>query len=103
MAYKVVETRRARRALEQIIRYLVQELKEPQAAERLLDEIQRCYAQLAQMPRMFQKCLAPSLSAQGCRRAVVGKYIVLYKVDEGKKEVRVLFIVHGSREYERLL
>jgi toxin ParE1/3/4 len=63
--------------------------------EELLD---RC-GSLAAMPRAFP--LLPNWEDRGIRRRVYGHYLIFYRI--GEKSVEVLHILHGARDYERIL
>jgi plasmid stabilization system protein ParE len=44
-----------------------------------------------------------NLASIGVRRMVVKKYLVFFVIDEEKKIVNVIRIIHGAREWKRLL
>ena len=43
------------------------------------------------------------LSARGYRRMVVKKYLVFFVIDEEKSVVKVRRIIHGARDWQRIL
>jgi toxin ParE1/3/4 len=68
----------------------------PNAADRVLDAIERRWQQLAQHPLSG---MARDDIAAGVRHLVVGQYLTLYRVsDEGIEIIRVL---HGRRKIGR--
>lgn len=82
--------------LEEITDYIASD--SPNAAVRLLERIEdRCQA-LAEMPQMgvVRDELAP-----GLRSAAVGKYVIFYGEDD--EGIRVVRVLHGSRDIERIL
>ena len=103
MAYKIIETQRARQDLIDIVDYIVSTLANPPAAAALLDEAEACYDRLERHPLMFEVCHDPHLKAMGYRKAGVKNYIMIYKVDEAEKTVVVMRFFHGRQDYEKLL
>ena len=103
MAYKIVETAGAERDLSRITEYILHSLENRTAAAAFLDEVEKCYDDLSTMPMMYEACRTPHLRAMGYRRAGIRSYIMIYKVDEAKKEVVVLRFFHGRQDYEKLL
>jgi len=68
----------------------------PDAADRILDAIERRWQQLAQHP---QSGMAREDIAPGIRHLIVGQYLTLYRLSgDGIEIVRVL---HGRRRMER--
>ena len=56
MGYKVESTRLAGQDLDEILNYMVKELGSPSAAVDFVDEVDSCYARLAEMPEMYEPC-----------------------------------------------
>lgn len=101
MACEVVWTARAEGDLEDVVRYVAQDLASPQAAGALLDSFEEAVDLLAQTPGLFPVSTAPVLAARGLRVYPVKKYVMLYEYDGAR--VTVWRIFHGSRDYARLL
>jgi len=89
MAYKAY----AERDIWEIADYLSEH--SVSAAEEFLCEIKRKIESLAEMPLMCPKIA----SNQEYRKLVVGKYVVAYIANEQAKEVLIMRIVHGKRNY----
>lgn len=43
------------------------------------------------------------LQAEEYRRAVIGSYVLVYKIDEASKNVLIMRHFYGARDYVRLL
>ncbi len=70
----------------------------PDAADRLLEEIDRKFVLLAENPRLGRA--RPDIAPE-FRHWPVGNYLILYRlVTDGIEVVRV---VHGARRFDRLL
>lgn len=103
MAYNVIVTAPATQDLKKIITYLSIFLETPAAASSFADAAAACYSELEQMPFLFEFCRKPRLRALGYHKAVIKKYVMIYKVNESEKNVYILRFFHGSQDYENLL
>lgn len=101
--YKVVVTELAEGDLDSIVAYIAGQLGNPTAAGRLLDEVQECYANLKTLPLMYELSRDGRLAAEGYRKAVIGSYVMLYKVNEAAKIVIVYRFFYGPRDYTKLI
>lgn len=54
---------------------------------------------IADMPKAFP--LVPHLEHRGIRRRVHGHYLIFYRIIE--RDVHILHVVHGARDYIRVL
>ena len=96
--YRVVISPSANADLVGILNYIVQEFKNPQAASTLAEGIERCYADLAEMPSAHALCDDPVLRLVGYRKYPVGNYLVIFRVVENVQEVRVVHIFHERQD-----
>ncbi len=71
----------------------------PARAEPFVAELHDCCLRLADMPRAYP--LLPNRENSGVRRRVHGAYLIFYRI--GEDAVEVLHILHGARDYERIL
>ena len=101
MAYEVELSFSAQRDRDRIVEYLLYELKSPQAALRFLDELDRVVELIGFNPELFAVSQEPRLLKLEYRKALVMKYLALYKV-EGQT-VKVARIFHSSQDYARLV
>ncbi|GHU80343.1 plasmid stabilization protein [Clostridia bacterium] len=103
MAYKVTETDSAERDIGEILEYMVNKLFNPSAAAAFADEIDDKYVKLADNPYMYEESRDPRLKKQGYRRVSINNYVMLYLVDDSKKEVIIARIFYGKQEYTKLI
>lgn len=82
-----------------ILKYIAHELTNPQAATDFADGVERCYADLEEMPSAHSLCADPLLRLKGYRKYPVGNYLVIYRVVEEVKEVRIVHIFHATQNY----
>ena len=85
--------------LADIITYIASE--NSSAAEVLLNKIESCLASLSKFPTLGQKAQDEPLAAIGYRYLVVDNYLIFYTV--AKNVVLVHRIIHGARDYHKLL
>ena len=97
--YKVVISPSANADLFNVLRYIAQELENPQAATELADKIEKCYLDLQSMPGAHALCADPLLRLKGYRKCPVGNYLVIFRVVETSSEVRVVHIFHEAQNY----
>ena len=97
MGYELCIARRAEGDLERIFGYICRELGNPAAAANFADAVDAVYAKLEENPRLYAECVQPILRAAGYRRAVIGRYLLVYRIDE---ECRVVYIARFFSELE---
>ena len=101
--YKVVISPSANADLFNALKYIAYELENPSAAQKLADWVERCYADLEEMPAAHELCRDPVLRRLGYRRYPVDNYIVIFRVVEKAKEVRVVHFFHMTQDYLSML
>jgi Plasmid stabilization system protein len=101
--YKLIISKLAQKELEDIVEYIAVQLANPAAALTFLDEIEKCYEYLKSNPAMYAKSIDRRLEKEGYRKALIKKYLLLFKVNEETKTVTIYHFVHGSMDYIRLL
>ena len=94
---RVAFTRSARADLTAIGRYILE--PNPSRADAFLDELLQCCLEIGDMPEAFAAVHLPRLGAM--RRRVFERYLVFYKIDQ--TTVTIVRILHGARNYERIL
>ena len=75
------------------------QIDSPVRASLFLDEIYDRCQQLAQFPLAWR--LLPRHEDKGIRRRPFGNYLIFYTVAE--ETINVLHVLHGARDYERIL
>ena len=84
------------------VRYVRDELCMPQAAERLLGNLELKITGLSQLPSRFRAGRVEPRSSAGVRRMNVKKYSVCYVVDDEMLVVRVFAVLYGTPTGQRL-
>lgn len=103
MAYNVLWTPDAQHDLDVAVSYLAEGVGMPAAASKLLDDVERLVDTLRAFPKAHERVRDGLLATRGYRKAMVGPNVVLYLVDAEHDEVVITNVVHGSRDYARLV
>lgn len=101
--YSVYFTKVAMNDLDEIYRYISEELFAENAATDLLKKIEDCIKRLSVFPYYGSHLADEYLRSKEYRKLIVGSYIVFYIVNERTKQVVIMRILYGKREYENLI
>ena len=95
--YDIILTDRAKLDLEEIYKYIFENLKEPNIADKLMEKIETEILDLETSPyRCMEIHIKPK--NQIYRRLVIEKYVVLYRIVEEKKQVVIFQILYSGRD-----
>ena len=103
MEYNVVVARRAKIDMSEINAYITDELCNPEAALKLLDEIYDQAISLKIMPKRFALVSDERLALLGIRSIPVKNYLVFYTVDDTTRVVNVVRVLCFRRDWANLL
>lgn len=106
MAYEVVLDPGVVERLDEVASYVSEVLGSPAAAASILDGFDELVDRLEQSPLSYPLAQDEHLQARGYRRALIGKYVVLFRVwESGEREGTVWMtnLFHGSQNYQRLV
>lgn len=103
MAYKLIITERADELLDNIVHYLLFRLKNEQAANHLLSEIDNIYDRLEENPLQFPLSRDSYLAHKGYHEAVVGQmdYTIVFSIKADI--VNIVGIFHQLENYQKKL
>lgn len=103
MNYKLIITERAEELLDGLVRYLLYQIKNEQAAVHLLDSVEQVYSRLEENPLQFPRCRDSYLSQLGYREAVFTdmKYLVIFRIEEDT--VYIVGVFHELEQYQNKL
>ena len=102
--YAVRFTRHAARDLDDMFRYITYELDAEKAARELMWEVETSIANLRELPFSAPQAKDDLLARKGYRALTVRKkYVVLYRVYEGRQQVIIHRIFYGNRDYTKLV
>ncbi len=84
---------------QEAVEYIVKQLQNSVAAVNLMDEIEKCYQLLEENPYLYALCTDHTLEALGYRKAIIKRYVMLYKIDDIQKIVHIMRFVYGPSNY----
>ena len=101
MVYKTEILEGAQRELREIVEYLVEVLKNPQAAETFLCELDHQVALIENDPHVYGVSNLPELAARNYHVAFVKNYVMLYTLRGNT--IYIAHIFHQRQDYARLV
>ena len=101
MAYNLIITERADELIDRLTAYLVNNLKNPDAASHFLDELEAIYDRLQDNPYQFSESKDEYLFLHGYREAMFQEmnYRVVFRTNE--QSVYILGVFHTLEDYGR--
>jgi len=94
-ALAIRRSQKARSDLTEIWLYIAE--RNPAAADRVLDEIERVYRLLATRPRIGRE--RPEIKA-GIRSLGVMSWIIFYRIEE--EFIEIVRVLHGARDLDEI-
>lgn len=103
MAYSLIISKHADELLDNILQYLIYQLKNEQAAHHLLNEINKVYNRLEENPMQFPVSRDTYLADKGYHEAVLEQmnYIIVYSINANI--VNIVGIFHHLENYWKKL
>lgn len=86
-----------------ISEYIGINLRNPAAADRLIDKIISAVDKLADMPYMYAAYESPLPVENEYRKMYVKNYTIFYFVDETKKSVKIARVIYSKRNFSDIL
>jgi toxin ParE1/3/4 len=75
------------------------ELANPIAARAFLDKTEDCYALLRTRPKIYVACDDSYLRGKGYRKALIGNYLLIFRIEEQTKKIFILRFFYGAQDY----
>lgn len=101
--YAVKITEPARRQLQEIIRYIAEDLQEKRTAIRMLDTLEKELLSLSRLPNQVALTEEEPWNSAGIRKLPVKNYLVYFWVNEEQKQVQITAVVFGRRDQRTAL
>lgn len=86
----------------EIYEYICNNLKENNAAKRLMTEVTDKILDLANAPELYMKIGKTDKLKREYHRMVVKNYVILYTIDFEKRKVYISRMIYGRRNYLNL-
>ncbi len=103
MSYRVLTALAAERDMVAAADYIEYALKNPAAADRLLDEIEHRIESLCDLPHRTRVVDDPVLSSWGIHCIAIGNYLAFYIVDDERETVTVVRFLHQKSNWSQIL
>ena len=103
MNYQVHITKQAEKDLNRALDYIEFSLKNPQAADSLLDETERTLNSLDQMPERYALPEDKLLAAWGIRFVQIKKYLAFYIIARETQTVHIIRFLYGKSDWRSIL
>ena len=100
--YSIHITKAAERDIANAANYIEFALKNPQAAEALLDIVEEKINNIAIFPEKFAVIEDVVLSSWGIRFVAIKNYLAFYLIDEITCTIHVVRFLYGKRNYEQI-
>ena len=97
--YEVIITERAKQELKEIYDYISKSLMEENTADKLINKIEKELLQLEDIPEGFSVIEKYRKKDFEYRRLPINNYVAIYRIDTEKREVYIIRIVYGGRNY----
>lgn len=101
--YQYVMTRRAQQDIRQTVGYIRNDLGNEAAAKALMKELNQYIERLCAFPESGRVVFAEYLPGVRIRRKVIGNYVLFYQILKEDNMIRILRMVHGSRNMDAVL
>ena len=103
MSYQLHITSVAERDIMQALDYIEFTLKNPAAAEHLLNDITQQINSLSDFPQKFHLIEDPILAGWGIRFVIVNNYLAFYLIDEDKQTVTIVRFLYQKSNWNSIL
>jgi plasmid stabilization system protein ParE len=85
------------------VKYITNVLKNPIAANNLLDEIERHEKMLEDTPGIYPFVNDEYLAGKGLKYVKIKNFLMFYTINEKNKTVNVIRFLYGRREWKSIL
>ena len=103
MTYEIYITRAAEKDLNSALDYIEYVLLNPQAADDLLENVEKEIQELSDFPEKYALIDDPVLKAWGVRYTVIKNYLAFYAVSEEEYKVFIVRFLYGKRDWTTIL
>lgn len=97
--YIIKATPAYKREFRQIYNYIKKKLQNEIAAENLVKKTKKIIAELKYSPHAYREIKRGNSKRKAFRKIKINNYILLYTVDEDKKQVTVSHMFYGRSNY----
>lgn len=103
MSYSIHVTQTAQRDVVKAVSYIDTVLKNPIAADALLDELENKIRELSSFPEKYALVKDPLLASRGIRFLAIKNYLAFYLVDQQTESIHVVRFLYGKSNWISVL
>ena len=103
MSYTLHITRAAEQDIGDAADYIEVVLKNPDAADRLLDAVTEIVSALAISPEIYPVVDDPVLRSWGIRFITVKNYLAFYTIDDENRTIYIVRFLYNKRDWHTIL
>ncbi len=103
MSYQLLITSTAEHDIMRAVDYIEFVLKNPQAADNLLDTVSKQIGTLSEFPQKFRIVDDPVLASWEIRFVIINNYLAFYTINEEKQTVIVVRFLYKKRNWYSIL
>ena len=103
MSYQLHITSAAEHDLIRAVDYIEFTLKNPDAADKLLDTATEQINSLSDLPQKFHLVNDPVLASWGIRSVIINNYLAFYTIDEEKQMVIIVRFLYQKSNWSSIL
>ena len=103
MNYQLLITSTAEHDIMRAVDYIEFVLKNPQAADNLLDTVSKQIGTLSEFPQKFRIVDDPVLASWEIRFVIINNYLAFYTINEEKQTVIVVRFLYKKRNWYSIL
>ena len=101
--YQVRITKYAQQQMKDIAKYIKIELKNPDAAKKLMYDLMQAILSLSNLPQRISLVEEIPWYDAGIRKISIKNYLIYFWIDEEKNYVHITAVVYSKREQKRQL
>lgn len=84
--------------MQEIVRYISNELFAPDAANNFLDQFQKSINGLSEIPDRYSLVDEEPWRNEGVRKIIVKNFLIYFWIDEPNRKVQVIGVIYGRRD-----
>lgn len=101
--YKIFIYPKAQIDMENIFDYINSELSSPKAANDMIDKFEKALDNISLFPESCPYTNNEAIIDKEIRKLIVDNYIIFYKEDKETRQISVIRVIYGMRNYVDIL
>jgi len=89
--------------LDGAVYYITNEFDSPRAAQRMAEKADNAIRLIRENPLIYPLYHDENIAEKGYRYAIIGNYLLFYKVYENEKLIIIEAFIHGSQDLSKII